>query len=86
MKATTPLGVSAPLAPPTPLEVRAARATAGVTQEAASALIYQFSSANWRAYEAGRIKIHPSSWELFLLKTGQHPTLQLTQRQVSDPH
>lgn len=71
------MSATTPLAPPTPLEVKAARAAAGITQEAAAALIYQFSSANWRAYESGRIKIHPSSWELFLLKTNQHPTLKL---------
>ena len=63
---------------PTSDEVRATRAAAGITQQRSAEMVYQASSSNWRAYESGRIKMHPCAWELFLLKTGQHPTLTLT--------
>ena len=62
---------------PTPEELRAARAAAGLTQQQAIELVYQASNRVWRAYEAGAVKMHPSTWELFLLKTNQHPTLAL---------
>ena len=65
---------------PTNDEVKAARATAGITQQRSAEMVYQASSSNWRAYESGRIKMHPAAWELFLIKTGQHPTLQLAPR------
>jgi hypothetical protein len=63
---------------PTADEVRAARALAGLTQQQAIELIHQAGNRTWRAYEAGTMRMHPSSWELFLLKTNQHPTLRLT--------
>ena len=65
---------------PTSDEVRAARAAAGITQQRSAEMVYQASSSNWRAYESGRIKMHPCAWELYLLKTNQHPTLQLAPR------
>ena len=61
---------------PTPEEVLAARKAAGLTGQKASELIGQESRA-WRKYEAGASVMHPSSWELFLLKTHQHPAMRL---------
>lgn len=58
-------------------EVRVARAKAGLTQQQAVEVIHQPLNRAWRAYEAGTMKMHPSSWELFLLKTNQHPTQTL---------
>lgn len=66
--------------PPSPSEVLAARKAAGLTQQAAAEAVGQASSSNWRAYESGRIGMHPSSWELFLLKTHQHPQWALSPR------
>lgn len=59
--------------------VKVARSKAGLTQQNAAALIGQDGRA-WRRYESGDVAMHPASWELFLLKTGQHPTLMLTPR------
>ena len=64
---------------PKAYEVTAARSAAGLTQQKAAALIGQDDRA-WRRYESGEMTMHPASWELFLLKTGQHPTMQLTSR------
>ncbi len=63
---------------PTSDEVKASRHLAGLTQQQSAEMIYQASSSNWRAYESGRIAMHEAAWELFLLKTNQHPTLRLT--------
>lgn len=65
---------------PTPDDVKSARAKSSLTQEKAAEAIHQFGSANWRAYERGAVAMHPASWELFLLKTGQHPTMELMPR------
>lgn len=62
---------------PTCEEVIAARKAAGLSGQKASEVIGQESRA-WRKYEAGDSVMHPASWELFLLKTHQHPTLALT--------
>ena len=52
---------------PLPAEIRAAREVAGLTQEAAGALIHGSRRA-WQDYEAGARKMHPGLWELFRLK------------------
>lgn len=51
---------------PTPDEIRLARGV--LTQSDASALIYG-NERVWRAYEAGSSRMHPASWELFLIKS-----------------
>ena len=65
---------------PTKGQVIAARAASGLSGQKASELIGQESRA-WRKYEAGDSEMHPASWELFLLKTHQHPTLKLVAQQ-----
>lgn len=55
---------------PAPEEVAAARRQAGLTLEAAAALVYTKTRA-WQRWEAGDRAMHPALWELFRLKSGQ---------------
>ena len=64
---------------PSPEAVLQARKAAGLTQEAAGQLLGAHNR-QWRLYEAGDRAMSAQLWELFLLKTGQHPTLALTAR------
>lgn len=52
---------------PLPVEIIAARAEAGLTQEQASKLIYVTLS-SWRKYESGDRRMPASAWELFRIK------------------
>lgn len=59
--------------PPTPEQIRAARAAAGLTQTAAAALIGK-PLRTWQGWETAEgVKAHrkmdPAIWELFLIKT-----------------
>ena len=54
---------------PSPEEIRAARARAGLTQGAAAALVHTIDRV-WRQWEAGKRKMHPAFFELFGVKTG----------------
>ena len=51
---------------PTPEEVRKARGA--MTQTQASVLINTTANA-WSSYELGKTRMHPNSWELFLIKS-----------------
>ena len=59
---------------PTPDEIRMGRFAAGLTQTAAGALIYSSCRA-WQQWEAGDRRMHPSAWELFVLKTKIRDTI-----------
>lgn len=66
---------------PSPDEIRAARAAAGLTQEQAAALVWR-SRPWWLKCELppddpSHRRIEPAVWALFLLRTGQHPTSRL---------
>lgn len=50
---------------PSPEEIRAARKAARITQSQAATLLYLYSDRNWRAYEAGKVRMHPAFWDLF---------------------
>ncbi|MDD2978141.1 helix-turn-helix domain-containing protein [Aquabacterium sp.] len=60
---------------PTPAQIRAARESAGLSQEAAAALIHKTRSAwaQWEARESAsnHRAMDPAFWELFLLKIKQ---------------
>ena len=60
---------------PTSTQIRAARESAGLSQEAAAALIYKTRSAwaQWEARESSSSHraMDAAFWELFLLKTKQ---------------
>jgi len=64
---------------PNSVEVAQARAQAGLTQAAASKLMLMTMRA-WQMYEAGDRNMPEPIFELFLLKTNQHPTLKLAAR------
>lgn len=52
---------------PSPVEVKQARAAAGLTQTEASQLVHA-GLRSWMQWEAGDRAMHPAFWELFLLK------------------
>ncbi len=58
-----------PAANPAPNAIRAARLAAGLTQAEAAALVYA-AQRSWQDWEAGRRRMHPAIFELFLIKTG----------------
>jgi DNA-binding XRE family transcriptional regulator len=53
---------------PTPAQIKQARLTAGLTQQAAADLC-GLSIKTWQAYEGGWRKIRPATWKLFQLLT-----------------
>jgi hypothetical protein len=52
---------------PTQSEIISARGE--LSQSQAASLIYT-TQARWSNYENGKSRMHPASWELFLIKTG----------------
>lgn len=52
---------------PSPMEIRSARESAGLTLAAAAALVHA-SLRSWQQWEAGDRKMHPAFWELFTIK------------------
>lgn len=81
--------MSFPVLPiPTPEQVEQARRAAGLNQAQAAALVSAAAKSpykTWSSYEAPpdnerHRKMSPASWELFLLKTGQHPHLTLKEK------
>jgi hypothetical protein len=80
------------LAAPTPTQVRMARERAGLTQTEAALLVPSGGASGakahrtWQNYEAplespSHRRIGLATWELFLLRTNQHPYLILSPRQ-----
>lgn len=55
---------------PAPSEIRQARSAAGLSQTAAAALISS-TLRTWQDWEAGKARMHPGLWELFLSKTSK---------------
>ena len=51
---------------PTPQQIKEARTTAGLTQQAAADLV-GVSIKSWQAYEGGWRNIRPATWQLFQL-------------------
>jgi putative transcriptional regulator len=68
-----------PMTKPTPEAVLQARKEAGMTQELAGQVLGTHNR-QWRLYEAGDRAMSAPLWELFLLKTNQHPTMTLVAR------
>jgi len=65
---------------PTPDAILAARKAAGLSQAQAAAVVQRPSYRTWQDWERGRAKMPPEAWELFLLKTGQHPKVLMFSR------
>lgn len=61
---------------PSSTEVGQARAKAGLTQTEAGAVV-GLTLRSWQMYEAGQRNMSEHAFELFLLKTNQHPTQSL---------
>lgn len=53
---------------PEPVEIRAAREFAGLSQTAAAELIHT-TCRTWQQWEAGDRRMHPAFWELFRIKS-----------------
>jgi DNA-binding transcriptional regulator YiaG len=62
-----------------PDAIRAARLAAGLTQTEAGALCHRTLRA-WQDAESGARSLDAAAWELFLLRTGTHPTHRLIAR------
>ena len=58
--------------PPTPKNIAAVRAAAGLTQDEAAAMVELAHSKRWSEFENGKAPIDTARWELFLIKTGRH--------------
>lgn len=69
--------MTAVLPSPTPEAVRQVRERAGHTQAQAAALVHLSSNVRWAEAErlGGPGLRDLAKWELYLLLTGQHPTL-----------
>lgn len=61
---------------PAQVDVREARLNAGLTQSEAAHLIH-VTARSWTHYEGGTRAMPFAAWELFLLKTSQHPYSKL---------
>ena len=59
------------LSSPSPLQIRAARKVAGITQAQAAEVVHSHSYRTWQDWERGETAMPVGLWELFLLKTGQ---------------
>ena len=57
---------------PSPAEIKAARAAAGLTQRECAALLHT-SLRSWAQWEYGERRMHPAFWELFKKKTQAPP-------------
>jgi DNA-binding transcriptional regulator YiaG len=69
-----------PLLPkPSPEAVLQARKAAGLTQELAGQILGRHNR-EWRKWESGTGGMQDWAYELFLLKTGQHPTMTMVAR------
>jgi len=60
---------------PTPAKVREARLAAGLNQSEAAALVHFCHLTRWSEIERGVKPMSLPRWELFLIKTGQHPSI-----------
>lgn len=74
---------SAGIPTPTPEIVRSARAASGHSQAQAASTVHLGNVARWSEYERGVRTIDAARWELYLLLTGQHPTLRAVPRDTS---
>lgn len=55
---------------PAPSEILAARQAAGLTQAQSAALVHS-TTRRWQEWESGTHRMHPATYELYLIKTGR---------------
>ena len=65
---------------PTPEEIKQARAAAGLTQVEAAAQAGVSGDRVWKMWEAGDRVPTAQTWELWLLRVGLHPTMELRRK------
>lgn len=66
--------------PPTPEQIADLRAHLGLTQSQVASILDVTNRQLIGDYERGRKSPSPQTWTLFLLLTGQHPTLNISQK------
>lgn len=64
--------------PPTPEQIKDLRQRVGMQSKCAKLCGVNIS--NWQRFESGERRPHPTTWGLFLLATGQHPTYEILPR------
>ena len=57
---------------PAPEAVRAAREAVGHTQTVAASTVHS-TLRRWQDWEGGTARMHPATFDLYRLMTGQHP-------------
>lgn len=67
------------LTPPTTDQISAAREQSGLTQQKAADLVH-VDIRTWRRWEDGERAVNLAAWELFLLRSHQHPSADLKTR------
>lgn len=70
---------------PTKEQVISARTASGLTQTEAAEMVYLSSFTRWSEYERGERNMDAARYELFLIKTGQHPDYELRKRKRASP-
>ena len=61
------------MTPPTAAQISAARERAGLSQQQAAALVH-VDIRSWRRWELAERAVNLAAWELFLLRSHQHPS------------
>ena len=61
------------LTPPTAAQISAARERAGLSQQQAADLVH-VDIRSWRRWELAERGVNMAAWELFLLRSDQHPS------------
>ena len=69
---------------PTTEAIKAARGELG--QREAAQVLYLPTYRTWQNWELGVHAMPAAMWELFLLRTDQHPSLRLAKRRRKDEH
>ena len=67
------------MTPPTAAQISAARERAGLSQQQAAALVH-VDIRSWRRWELAERGVNLAAWELFLLRSHQHPSAELKPR------
>lgn len=64
--------------PPAPEQIKELRQRVGT--QAKCAKLCGVNISNWQRFESGERRPHPTTWGMFLLATGQHPTYEILPR------
>jgi len=70
-----------PARPPTPIQIRAARERAGLTQTEAADLIW-IGLRQWQRYEDGTQPMHPAYWLAWQVRRAERTETTMTSEQI----